>query len=177
MGTDLQHLGVVDDLYASFDWSQRVIVNAHIAFWIVGSPRIDKDQVPKQQHEESEGNLMEMDVPIDAETNMPQEEAASLMAALRGSACTERNLARAIIGAYTSTVAEPADKVFTAVAAATGPRIQLHRKLEREMPSLNSLSHKTMRHCLLGGLAKLTFEEEEDRCWQELDQPHAVENK
>ena len=68
---DLQNLGVADDFYASFEWSDGGIVHVHIALWIVGSPRIDKVQVPKEQQEESEGNFVEIDVPIDGETVMP----------------------------------------------------------------------------------------------------------
>ena len=39
---DLLHYGIVDDYYASFEWSEGEMIHAHIAFWIVGAPRIDK---------------------------------------------------------------------------------------------------------------------------------------
>ena len=48
-----------------------------------------QDQVPKEQPEKSKGNFVEMDVPINGETNMLQEEAASLMDAFWGHAYTE----------------------------------------------------------------------------------------
>ena len=97
----------------------------------------------------------------------PQEKAASLMATFWERAYTECNLAKSIIGAYASTEEEPEDKAFTALAKETVPRIQLGRALERETPSPEFLSYVAMRHCLLGGLAEIT-PEEDDRCWQEL---------
>ena len=99
---------------------------------------------------------------------MPQEEAASLMAAFWERAYTECNLAKAISGARGSSEVENADKIFTALAQETGPRIKLGRKVERERPSPESLSYMTMRHCLLDGLAEIKPEEEE-RCWRELE--------
>jgi hypothetical protein len=165
---DLQCLGVVDDFYASFEWSDGGLVHVHIALWIVGSPRIDKVQVPKELQAEGESGRVEINVPIDGETVMPQEEAASLMAAFWERAYTECNLAKAVRGARDGIDAETEDKIFTALAQETGPRIKLGRKVERERPSPESLSYMTMRHCLLDGLAEITPEEEE-RCWLELD--------
>ena len=46
--------------------------DTHIALWIVGSPRVDKVQVPKEQQEDSEGNFVEIDVPIDGENGYAQ---------------------------------------------------------------------------------------------------------
>ena len=43
---DLQNYGYVDDCYASLEWSAGRFILTHIAFWIVGSPRIDKVVVP-----------------------------------------------------------------------------------------------------------------------------------
>ena len=48
---DLLHLGLVDDFYGSFEWSDGGILHAHIAFWMVGAPRIDKIQVPHERDE------------------------------------------------------------------------------------------------------------------------------
>ena len=42
---DLTHMGLVDDFYASFAWSDGGILHAHVALWMVGAPRIDKIQV------------------------------------------------------------------------------------------------------------------------------------
>ncbi len=35
---ELQHLGYVDDYYASFEWSDGGLFHAHVAFWVVGDP-------------------------------------------------------------------------------------------------------------------------------------------
>ena len=45
---DLQNYGYVDDFYASLEWSAGGLIHTHIAFWIVGSPRIDKVVVPTE---------------------------------------------------------------------------------------------------------------------------------
>ena len=34
--------GLVDDVYATFEWSAGGMVHVHIAFWIAGAPCIDK---------------------------------------------------------------------------------------------------------------------------------------
>ena len=44
---DLKHFRVVDDFYASFEWSEGGLVYRHITLRIVGPPRIGKVQVPK----------------------------------------------------------------------------------------------------------------------------------
>ena len=86
---DLHFLGVVDDFYTSFEWSDGGLVHVHIALWIVGSPRIEKVQVPKELQGEGENGRVEITVPIDGETVMPQEEASPLMAAFMERAYTE----------------------------------------------------------------------------------------
>ena len=43
---DLEQYGKVTDYYASLEWSAGGLVHAHIALWIVGSPRIDKVETP-----------------------------------------------------------------------------------------------------------------------------------
>ena len=44
---DLKIFGDVDDYYAAFEWSEGGMIHAHMAFWIVGAPRIDKIDVPR----------------------------------------------------------------------------------------------------------------------------------
>merc|ERR1712197_208436 len=44
---DLHLFGHVDDCYATFEWSEGGMIHAHMAFWIVGAPRIDKIAVPR----------------------------------------------------------------------------------------------------------------------------------
>ena len=76
----------------------------YIALWIIGSPCIDKVQVPKELKVEGESGRI--DAPIDGETVMPQEEAAALMGAFWEHAYTECNLAKAISGACTGAESE-----------------------------------------------------------------------
>ena len=90
---DVQHLGTVDDFYASFEWSDGGLVHVHIALWIVGAPRIDKVVVPKEDLDEG---YVEIEVPIEGDTVLPQEQAASLMSAFWERGYTECNLAKAI---------------------------------------------------------------------------------
>ena len=72
---DLVHMGLVDDFYASFEWSEGGILHAHIAFWMVGAPRIDKIQVPREKEE----NVLEIDVDADESTALENDEAANLL--------------------------------------------------------------------------------------------------
>ena len=50
---DLRLFGCVDDHYASFEWSEGGMLHAHIAFWVVGAPRIDKIEVPREKEDGS----------------------------------------------------------------------------------------------------------------------------
>ena len=50
----------------------------------------------------------------------------------------------------------------------TGPRSKSGRKKERELPSPESISFKTLEHCLLGDFQAIS-EEDEGKCWEELD--------
>ena len=151
---DLQHLGEVDDFYASFEWSDGGLVHVHIAMWIVGSPRIDKVIVPKERGD----NIVEIEVPIHGETVLPQEEAATLLSSFWERAYCEFNVAKTYPGD-----SEPFDR-----AGQTGPRLNMGRALERESPSPESLSYAAMSHCLLGGSTSIDSEREQ-QCWQELE--------
>ena len=53
---DLVKFGHVDDTYVSFEWSSGGLVHVHMAFWIVGAPRIDKIEVPREKQDEEGGN-------------------------------------------------------------------------------------------------------------------------
>ena len=46
---DQMHFGQVDDYYMSYEWSEGGMIHAHMAFWVVGAPRIDKIEVPREQ--------------------------------------------------------------------------------------------------------------------------------
>ena len=119
---DLQHLGEVDDFYASFEWSDGGLVHVHIALWIVGSSRIDKVIVPKERADD----LVEIEVPIHGETVLPQEEAATLMSALWERVYCKFNVAKTL----------PGD---------SDPFARVERTLERESPSPESLPYATMK--------------------------------
>ena len=60
---DLQLFGHVDDHYATFEWSEGGMIHAHMAFWIVGSPRIDKILVPKER----EDGAVELDASLETD--------------------------------------------------------------------------------------------------------------
>ena len=127
---DVQHLGTVDDFYASFEWSDGGLVHVHIALWIVGAPRIDKVVVPK---EDLDKGYVEIEVPIEGDTVLPQEQAASLMSAFWERGYTECNLAKAISVAQMGKESKHEETdAFRALAEDTGPRIKLGRKVERE---------------------------------------------
>ena len=49
---DLLKFGHVDDEYVTFEWSAGGMVHVHMAFWIVGAPRIDKIEVPREKQDE-----------------------------------------------------------------------------------------------------------------------------
>ena len=71
---DVRHFGQVDDWYATFEWSEGGIIHAHMAFWVVGAPRIDKVEVPREQEGGSGG--IEIDAPLPGQHAVPQAEAA-----------------------------------------------------------------------------------------------------
>ena len=45
---DLQVVGHVDDYWLSYEWSEGGVMHAHSTLWIVGSPRIDLKNVPRE---------------------------------------------------------------------------------------------------------------------------------
>ena len=128
---DIQHVGAVDDFYASFEWSEGGLVHDRIAVWIVGSPRIDKVIMPKEHVDDG---YVEIQVPIEGETVLPQERAASLMSAFWERAYTEQNLAKAFTASVPCAETESVEESETLRAhmGDTGPRTKLGRKVERE---------------------------------------------
>ena len=89
---DLVHLGYVDDYYASFEWSDGGLLHAHMAFWIVGSPRIYKIAVPKEHGD----HVVEISAGCDTDVVLPEVEAASRMASFWDRVVTEYNVAKAL---------------------------------------------------------------------------------
>ena len=91
---DLLHFGYVDDFWLSFEWSAGGIMHAHIAFWIVGSPRIDKIDLPKEKSED----VIEVDASTEDCRVLAHEEAANQMAGFWDRLVTEFNVAKALQG-------------------------------------------------------------------------------
>ena len=89
---DVRHFGQVDDWYATFEWSEGGIVHVHMAFWVVGAPRIDKVDVPCGQKGGSDG--IEIHVPLPGQHAVPQAEAADRLSAFWDRAYTEYNVAK-----------------------------------------------------------------------------------
>ena len=68
---DLRHFSRVDDWCASYEWSEGGIIHAHMAFWVIGAPRIDKTEVPRDKMDG-----VEIDAPLPGQHAVPQAEAA-----------------------------------------------------------------------------------------------------
>ena len=82
---DLVKFGHVDDTYVSFEWSSGGLVHVHMAFWIVGAPRIDKIEVPREKQDEQGGKAwMEIEVAPEGGAVVPESEAADRLAAFLG---------------------------------------------------------------------------------------------
>ena len=90
---EVSELGRVDDYYASIEWSAGGLVHAHIAFWMVGSPRIDR--VTRLGEDGEVDGPIRVDDPVDGEIAMVDEEAASLLGQFWERIYTEYNVAKA----------------------------------------------------------------------------------
>ena len=86
--------GQVDDWYASFEWSEGGIIHAHMAFWVVGAPRVDKIEAPRESALGSAG--VEVEVPLPGQHAVPQAQAVDRLAAFWDRAYTEYNVAKAM---------------------------------------------------------------------------------
>ena len=95
---DLAKFGHVDDEYVSFEWSSGGMVHVHMAFRVVGAPRIDKKEVPQEKEDEHEGKAwVQIDVVPEGATVVPQSEAANRLATFLDRAFTEFNVAKATV--------------------------------------------------------------------------------
>ena len=90
---DVQLFGHVDDHYATFEWSEGGMIHAHMAFWIVGAPRIDKIAVPRAKED---GACVEIDAAPPGAEVVPEPEAADRLAAFWDRAYTEFNVAKVL---------------------------------------------------------------------------------
>ena len=161
---DVRHFGQVDDSYVSYEWSEGGMIHVHMAFWVVGAPRIDKIEVPREQL----GNpgCMQIDVPLPGQHVVPQAEAADRLATFWDRAYTEFNVAKAI--SPDAGQAMPANMRCGGgeLAGAVGIRQALGPIGEKQVRSPESISYETHAHCLLHGL-DLGIAEDAS-CWNEL---------
>ena len=146
------------------------MLHAHMAFWIVGSPRIDHIVVPKQMDE----STYEITAQWETDVVVPQTEAANRMASFWDRVFCEFNVAKAMkhandIQALPDAAHEENAKLMR---GDVGTRQKLGKKKEKEQSSPETLSYKTLAHCLLGCLDMTEIEE--GHCWDELN--HIVQN-
>ena len=67
----------MEDFWATFEWSPGGMLHAHIAFWMVGAPRLDKIIVPKEKGD----NIIEVRLANEDDIEpKPTQEAANLLA-------------------------------------------------------------------------------------------------
>ena len=174
---DLAKFGHVDDEYVSFEWSSGGMFHAHMAFWVIGAPRIDKIEVPQEREDEGEeeegeeGSWVEIDVQPDGVTVTPQSEAADRLAAFWDRGFTEFNVAKAMAGKEADSTKSSAASAWTdlsALASAVGVRQGLTHAEDKRVRQPESISYEAHAHCLLRGLQMSG--EDEDRCWNELQE-------
>ena len=163
---ELRHSGQVDDSYTTFEWSDGGIIHVHMAVWVVGAPRIDKIEAPREQAGKSGG--VEIETPLPGQDAVPQAEAADRLAAFWDRTYTEYNVAKAfslkpvdVLPGGSSGHGRSAD-----LAGAVGVRQGLGPIGEKQVRSPESISYETHAHCLLGSLD--VGDAESYRCWGEL---------
>ncbi len=172
---DLTHFGQVDDWYASFEWSEGGIIHAHMAFWVVGAPRVDKVEGPREPAPGSA--VVEIEVPLPGQHAVPQAQAADRLAAFWDRAYTEYNVAKAMCseasdgppgfaGAAPSASPLAPRSASLDLAGAVGVRQGLGPAREKQVRSPESLSHEAHARCLLGSVE--SGGADSDRCWAEL---------
>lgn len=88
---DLHKFGHVDDYRLSYEWSKGGVIHAHIAPWIVGSPRIDLNNVPR---EVSKG-VIEVEIDSEDVRVVEHKQDATHMASFWDRTITEFNVANA----------------------------------------------------------------------------------
>ena len=142
--------GRVDDFWATFEWSAGGMVHVHVAYWIVGSPRIDKVVFPGRSEDDTREVLWMDDDGVAMEDNA----AAAAMAAFYDRAYTEWNLLKP---------SSPSEQT----AAARGSRASLGRTGEKSVRSPESLSFSALEVLLQGGLR----ERDGDRGLSHSEQP------
>ena len=147
------------------------MIHAHIALWIVGSPRIDKINMPKELPQ----GAIEVEVEAEDVCVMPAQEAANLMASFWDRVLTEWNVAKAFdVHKHTAAVPagsadlreDPVDLLWK-LCDKVGPRRAMGTKAERATISPECISSETLTRCLLQ--TPSVTEEQDRQCWQEFD--------
>ena len=113
----------MDDFYASLEWSAGGLIHAHIAFGIVGAPRIDKVVVPA----ESKAGVVEVDATAADAIVLPQEQAANVMASFWDRVISEFNVAK-----HTQAVAEVPGVDAAELQADIGTRTNLGKRKRKQ---------------------------------------------
>ena len=128
-----------------------------MAFWVVGAPRIDKIEVPREQAGGSGG--IEIDVPLPGQHAVPQAEAADRLAAFWDRAYTEYNVAKAMSPGLPEAIptgGSPAPGLASAASGASAGAVGVRQALgpagEKQVRSPESISYGAHAHRLLGGL-------------------------
>jgi hypothetical protein len=126
-------MGRVDDFWASFEWSSGGMVHVHVAFWITGSPRVDK-VVAQSPHgatpddgDRNGGHEILLD--DDGHAVLTDAQCANLMASFYDPAYTEWHLGKDPDGA---------------AAKAPSARHDLGKGCERKVTAPDMLSHDAL---------------------------------
>ena len=142
--------------------------------WLVGSPRIDKINVPK----ELPTGAVEVDVEAADVQVLAAEEAANQMAEFWDRLISEFNVAKAFEGfedsanntngqAPGSSVGNTPIDILYNLCDGIGCRKRMGVKAERATTSPECISVQALMHCLLE--SQSVSEEESRRCWEEYD--------
>ena len=186
---DYDHFGRVDDYWLSYEWSAGGLIHAHIAFWIVGSPRLDESEKSKELGE----GVVEVDSSaMGGQRMLLTEKDAKQMAEFWDLLLTEFNVAKAEKGnqdasehasSANGTASDAGHKTSGAqessadgirldelynLYAQVGVRTEIGRKAERSRISPESIPYEVLTHCLLD--MKLNESEASCRAWDELEE-------
>ena len=126
-------MGRVDDFWASFEWSSGGMVHVHVAFWITGSPRVDK-VVAQSPHgatpdDGDRDGGREILLDDDGDVVLTDAQCANLMASFYDPAYTEWHLGKDPDGA---------------AAKAPSARHDLGKGCERKVTAPDMLSHDAL---------------------------------
>ena len=122
-------MGRVDDFWASFEWSSGGMVHVHVAFWITGSPRVDKVVAQSPHGATPDDGGREILLDDDGVVALTDAQAANVMASFYDPAYTEWHLGKDPGGA---------------AAKAPSARHDLGKGCERKVTAPDMLSHDAL---------------------------------